>query len=110
MEEFVKGDIVVVPFPFSNLSTSKRRPALVLIALPGPDVVLCQITSKQWVGDYSFELNSKDFVQGGLDKVSYVRVTRIFTAEKSIVLRKVGKLKEERMSTIMRSIITLLEN
>lgn len=110
MEEFVKGDIVVVPFPFSNLSTSKRRPALVLIALPGPDIVLCQITSKRWVDEYSFELNAEDFTQGGLERVSHVRVTRIFTAEKSIVLRKVGKLNTEKMLTIRSSIITLLEN
>ncbi|MEQ1584917.1 MAG: hypothetical protein ABL895_03495 [Cyclobacteriaceae bacterium] len=45
MEEFVKGDSVVVPFPFSNLSFIKRTPALVLIPLPGPDFDLCQVTS-----------------------------------------------------------------
>jgi len=46
MAKFVKGDIVVVPFPFSDLSNSKRRPALVIADLTGDDVILCQITSR----------------------------------------------------------------
>jgi mRNA interferase MazF len=110
MEEFVKGDIVVVPFPFSNLSSIKRRPALVLISLPGPDIILCQITSKPRMDDYSIELNTVDYSQGGLDRVSYVRVDRIFTAEKSIVLRKAGNLKPDKLTKIRKAIITLLEN
>jgi mRNA interferase MazF len=44
MGRFVKGDVVVIPFPFSDLSATKRRPALVITALPGEDVILCQIT------------------------------------------------------------------
>jgi mRNA interferase MazF len=47
MERFVKGDIVVIPFPFSDLSGSKKRPALVLADLQGDDIILCQITSQQ---------------------------------------------------------------
>ena len=46
MAKFVKGDIVVIPFPFSDLSQSKRRPALVIARLEGNDAILCQITSK----------------------------------------------------------------
>ena len=46
MAGFVKGEVVVIPFPFSDLSGSKRRPALVLADLPGDDIILCQITSQ----------------------------------------------------------------
>jgi mRNA interferase MazF len=42
----VKGDVVVVPFPFSDLTQAKRRPALVLAGLEGNDLILCQITSR----------------------------------------------------------------
>jgi mRNA interferase MazF len=46
MAEFIKGDVVVVPLPFSNLSQAKRRPALVVAELKGDDLILCQITSQ----------------------------------------------------------------
>ncbi len=48
MARFIKGGVVVVPFPFSDLTQTKRRPALVIAELEGDDIILCQITS-QWV-------------------------------------------------------------
>jgi mRNA interferase MazF len=45
MAGFVKGDVVVIPFPFSDLSQSKRRPALVLAEADAQAVILCQITA-----------------------------------------------------------------
>ncbi|MCX6680662.1 MAG: hypothetical protein NTX42_09920 [Methanothrix sp.] len=53
MEKFVKGDVVVVPFPFSDLTEAKRRPALVLAELDGDDRILCQITSQQFRDRYA---------------------------------------------------------
>jgi hypothetical protein len=44
MGAFVTGDVGVMPFPFSDLSTNKRRPTLVLAELPGDDLIVCQIT------------------------------------------------------------------
>ncbi len=110
MEEFIKGDIVVIPFPFSNLSSFKRRPAIVLVNLPGPDIILCQITSKNRMDGFSIELLKDDFSVEGLNQISYVRVDRIFTAEKSIILRKAGRVKEHKMTEIRKAIISLLEN
>lgn len=52
MAEFIKGDVVVVPFPFSDLSNTKRRPALVITNLTGNDLILCQI-SKNVSDSYS---------------------------------------------------------
>ncbi len=56
MARFVKGDVVVVPFPFSDLTQTKRRPALVLAQLEGNDRILCQITSKHIRDPYAIEL------------------------------------------------------
>jgi mRNA interferase MazF len=47
MAGFVKGDVVIVPFPFSDLTQAKRRPALVVANLRGNDLILCQITSQE---------------------------------------------------------------
>ena len=52
---FIKGDIVVVPFPFSDLSQSKKRPALVLVDLKGEDLILSQITSQNIYDLYAIE-------------------------------------------------------
>ena len=46
MGRFVKGDVVVIPFTFTDLSGSKKRPAFVVADLPGDDIIVCQITSK----------------------------------------------------------------
>ena len=53
MERFVKGDIVVIPFPFSDLTEAKRRPALVVAKLDGNDLILCQITSQLFRDRYA---------------------------------------------------------
>ncbi len=86
MAEFVKGDVVVVPFPFSDLTQSKRRPALVITALEGDDVILCQITSKTIKDSYSLLLDDKDFKTGSLKQPSNIRPNRIFTADSHIIL------------------------
>jgi hypothetical protein len=53
MEKFVKGYVVVIPFPFSDLSASKKRPALVVSNITGDDIILCQITSVVKSDEYS---------------------------------------------------------
>ena len=59
----VKGDVVVVPFPFSDLTQAKRRPALVLAELEGDDLILCQITSRALSDSYAISLTDADFAQ-----------------------------------------------
>lgn len=94
MAEFVKGEVVVVPFPFSDLTQAKRRPALVLAKLEGDDLILCQITSQKVKDKYAFQINDNDFEIGGLQRPSNIRPNRIFTADKNIVLYGVGNLKK----------------
>lgn len=91
MARFIKGDIVVIPFPFSDLSGSKKRPAFVLADLYGDDIILCQITSQHNKDSYSIPLKQADFVQGSLPVSSFIRPNRIFTADKNIIIKNVGK-------------------
>ena len=85
MGGLVKGDVVVIHFPFSNLSQTKRRPALVLAALDGDDLILCQITSLAKADKHSVSLESGDFADGGLRRSSRIRPDKLFTADSGIV-------------------------
>ena len=73
MAKFIAGDVVVVPFPFSDLSQAKRRPALVLATLTGDDLILCQITSRSITDRYAVEIDMEDFLSGSLSQVSNIR-------------------------------------
>jgi mRNA interferase MazF len=108
MEKFVKADVVVIPFPFSDLSASKRRPALVLAGLPGDDILLCQITSQVSSEQSALPLEAKDFVSGSLPVDSYIRPTRIFTAAKEIILRKAGRISADLMDKVIDSLVLIL--
>lgn len=59
MEKPVKEDIVVLPFPFSDLTNSKKRPALVVANIDGNDIILCQITSQARADNYSIILTKQ---------------------------------------------------
>jgi mRNA interferase MazF len=107
---FVKGDIVVIPFPFSDLSQSKRRPALVISVLEGEDLILCQITSRTLKDRYSVSLHNDDFEQGSLEKESNVRPNRLFTAEKSIVIYKIGVLKKVKLNEIVKKVVDIIRS
>ncbi len=110
MERFVKGDVVVIPFPYSDLSGSKRRPALVLFDLPGDDIILCQITSQNSRDRFAISLENKDFEIGSLPCASFIRPTRIFTADKNCILRKAGQIKEETITKVVEEIVSFLTN
>ena len=98
MERPVKGDVVVVHFPFSDLTSSKKRPALVLAALDGNDQILCQITSRESGSDkYAVDLDNKDFKTGQLNIPSYIKPSKLFTADKSLILYKAGQLKQPKL-------------
>ena len=81
MGKFVKGDVVVLPFPFSDLNSSKRRPALVVAIASPEDIVLAQITSRSFSDSYTIELSDIDFSSGGLNTSSSIRPNKLFTAD-----------------------------
>lgn len=110
MGKFIKGDVVVIPFPFSDLSNTKRRPALVVASLTGDDVILAQITSKSLSDVYSIEITASDFSSGSLTQDSLVRPNRIFTADSNIVLYKVGSLSSKKLDEVINKITEILKN
>ena len=81
MARFVKGDVVVVPFPFSDLTQTKRRPALVVAELQGDDLILCQITSRLITDQYAILIDNSDFSSGSLRQSSNIRLDRLFPVD-----------------------------
>ncbi len=108
MEKFIKGEIIVVHFPFSDLSDSKKRPALVLADLTGDDIILCQITSKMISDSYAISLTQNDFLTGSLNQPSNIRPNRLFTADKKIITKKVGQIKGEKYIEVTKKIEGLI--
>ncbi len=109
MGGFVKGSVVVLPFPFSDLSASKKRPALVVAVVPPyGDLILCMITSRGAKDANAISISRSDFVVGGLPRESNVRPNRLFTADPAIVLRAAGKLTEEKMDEVVTEIVRII--
>ncbi len=110
MARFVKGDIVVVPFPFSDLTQAKRRPALVLAEIEGDDRILCQITSQHVRDKYAIELDDSDFQVGSLRQKSNIRPSRIFTSDIRIILYRVGQLKPDKVANVIEKVVDILRS
>ncbi len=109
METFVKGDVVVLLFPFSDLSSSKKRPAFVVSVLEGDDLILCQITSSR-SDKYSVAIKNADFKQGRLNVESCIRPNRLFTADKSILQYKVGSLSQNKIKEVIKKIEEIINS
>lgn len=108
MEIPTKGSIVLIRFPFSDLTKLKLRPALVIAKTNKDDFILCQITSKEYGDFYTVKLLENDFKIGSLNKESYVRYTKLFTANNSIIISNLAKLKENKFDDIINSLIEYL--
>jgi mRNA interferase MazF len=106
----VKGDVVVLNFPFSDLSQTKRRPALVLAALQGDDLILCQITSQAREDGYSVRLDAADFASGGLSQSSRIRPNRLFTADSGIVVYRAGQISGEKLRQTRDKLVSILDS
>ena len=108
MERFVKGDVVVVPFPFSDLTQTKKRPALVIARLEGDDLILCQITSRDITDSYAISIADRDFKAGGLKQESNVRANRIFTADGRIILYRAGTLFPSKLDEVIEKVVGII--
>ena len=91
------GEVVVLPFPKTNLQAGKRRPALVVANLTGDDLVLCQITSQFRSDGYSVPLSIADFERGRLAVDCFIRPNRLFTVEQSVILYAAAKVKDSKL-------------
>jgi len=108
MATFTNGSVVLVSFPFSDLSHAKLRPAVVLAKVSHGDLILCQITSNPYSDSTAIKLTAAQFLNGFLERESFVRPGKLFTANEKIIVREIGILLEECRQTIVKHIIELL--
>jgi len=104
---FERGDIVFMPFPFSDLSKSKNRPVLVITA---PDVYgdfIAMAMTSQGHHVHSLPVAIDDYISLPLPKSTWIRTDKIFTFNDSLVFKLIGKINQ---MTVTRSIESLCEN
>ena len=91
-----QGDIVLIPIPFTDLSSQKRRPVIVIsnnaYNRKTEDVVVVAMTSSPESTDYSFSITSIDLVSGRLNRPGKVRVDKLYTMSQSIIVKTFGRV------------------
>ncbi len=93
--KFKRYDIILVHFPFSDLKESKIRPALVIKPLEGENTILCQITTKRrGISIYEVVLSKKD-CEGNIRFDSNIYLDMIFTLHESLIINKIGHIKNK---------------
>jgi mRNA interferase MazF len=103
------GEVVLVPFPFSDLSQSKVRPAVCLTDAGRGDWVLCQITSSPYGDPAAVPLDAPDFASGGLLVASFARPGKLFTAHAGLMARSVGVLTPAAFARLLSAVVSLLQ-
>ena len=109
MGAFAAGQVVIVHFPFSDLTASKLRPAVVLAEAGRGDWVLCQITSNAYGDPRAISLDAADFARGSLRLASYARPGKLFTAHMSLVAGSVGELQAGKFAAIRDAVTRLIQ-
>lgn len=110
MAKFVKGDVVVLPFPFTDLTASKKRPAIILSDLYGDDYIMLQITSQNVKDSYAIPLLQSDFSSGTLYQNSNIRPNKIFTLDKNLILYKTGHLTSDKLNECIKKVCSIIQN
>lgn len=110
MAGFMKGDIVILPFPFSNLSAAKKRPAVILSIPQGDDYIMLQITSKNVKDSYAISLLQSDFASGSLHQDSNIRPNKIFTLDHNLILYKAGHLTENKLNEYVNKVCSIIQS
>ncbi len=107
MAKFRRGDVVVLPFPFSDGTGVKRRPDLVLSELPffgGMDYLVCLITSRDTGDPRATELMPRDLRGGTFAVKSYLRPLYLFAAEEGAIIRRIGTLAPAKLQQAAQAV------
>lgn len=107
MERFVKGNVVVLDFPYADLSKTKKRPSLIVANLKGDNLILCQITGQPRPDPDLINLKKEDFQIGSLHRDSFIMPSFLFTIHKTKINYLAGKLKQEKIKGVEKRLIDI---
>jgi len=102
-----KGDIVLIPFPFTDLSGNKNRPAIVLIDSED-DVTICFITTQlKWQSE--FDITIQPTKSNGLKKTSLIRLNKFATVDKELIIGLLGQLDKKYLDQLNENLVKILK-
>jgi mRNA interferase MazF len=110
-EAYLPASVVLVPFPFTDLSGRKMRPALVVSpeGFHGEDLILCAITSQlpQRPSEWEIPLEAADMVEEKLPKRSVIKVGKLFTMHRNLIAKRFGTVKAQKLQGVLGKLRTL---
>ena len=109
MENLSIGQVVLATFPFSDLSSNKLRPCLVIGIAEFDDVVLCQITSKRYQSKRAIPLLQSEFSKGSIVTDSFIRPDKIATLDKDMIKQVLGRISDNKLDTVKQKLKLFLE-
>lgn len=100
------GDIILIPVPFTDLSSGKRRPVIVIsnddYNRRTREVVIVAMTSNPASGPFSFQITSVDLADGKLNRPGFVRADKIYTLDQSLIVKRFGRVNRRTLAHIRR--------
>lgn len=111
MTDYSFGDIVLVPFPFTDQSTVKKRPAVIVSSSAynkkKPDIIIMAVTSQMHSVKYFGDVSLKEWEQAGLLKPSIIKPV-FTTIEKGLLLKKLGRISQKDRVSLQEALQTIL--
>ncbi len=109
---YKQGEIVIVPFPFSDLSSVKQRPVLILSKnddnLKSEDLITCGITSNMRDSKYSVLISNENLIEGSIPVKSRIKIDKIFTVSKNIIKKSLGRIDDSSFKKVRKEFLELI--
>ena len=109
---YKQGDVLLISVPFSDLSSAKRRPVLVIsndeYQFASEDMLVAAVTSNLRENRLAVALEQQHMLEGNLPKPSCIRADKLYTLAKSIVIKKIGSVRPDRLEMVRTCIADLI--
>jgi mRNA interferase MazF len=109
---YKQREIVLVPFPFTDLSGIKKRPVLIVsndgFNEKSRDILVCVITSKEHYDDFSIPIGDENLEYGFLPESSVIKTQNLFTLQQTKIIKKYSSINRETFAKVIENIIKLL--